>query len=181
MIVVARARWRAAEDRLYPTLLTDAGAYRRGIAAVQAVLCELRRRGAGPDELVELEAAPNDLLAAACPQGVPIPVDLLVAVACGMRDRELAADASSRRREEALRVAMRDGAAWAVLEGPSDPAELSEGRRVVQHVDTGTVIEATVDPWARDEPYGLLVVPGGARTFTDRATWLAALHEAQDA
>lgn len=171
---IARVRWRSAEDRLFPALLGDPNAYQRGVAAVQAVVEELRRREAGVTELLAVEAAPGELLAVACPSGPPISVELLVGVACCMRDRELTAQEQGRRREEAVQLARAAGAAWAVLEGPAELAELTAGRRVAMHLDSGTLVEAIVDEWARGEPFGISVLPGGdPRTFADRAAWLA--------
>jgi hypothetical protein len=89
-IDLARLRWRAAEDRLYPTLIADPAAYERALGAVQAVLGELRRRCANTADLVAVEQAPDELIAAACPAGVSVPVDVLVGAACAMRDREIA-------------------------------------------------------------------------------------------
>jgi hypothetical protein len=89
-IVLARVRWRSAEDRLYPTLIADPVAYERALGAVQAVLEELRLRCADAADLVAVEAAPDELIAAALPSGIPAPVDLLVGAACAMRDREIA-------------------------------------------------------------------------------------------
>nr|MBA3907133.1 hypothetical protein [Pseudonocardiales bacterium] len=40
-VAQARSRWRAAEDRLYPTLINDPSSYQRGLADVQAVVAEL--------------------------------------------------------------------------------------------------------------------------------------------
>jgi hypothetical protein len=88
-IDLARIRWRAAEDRLYPTLIADPSAYERALGAVQAVLGELRRRCADAADLVAVERAPDELIATACPTGVSVPVDLLVGAACAMRDREI--------------------------------------------------------------------------------------------
>ena len=177
--VLARARWRAAEDRLYPSLLNDPTAYQRGIAAVQAVLGELRRRGHDVSDLLELEERADELLATACPGGIPLPADLLVAVACGMRDRELSAERVARRRAAAVDAARSAGSAWAVLDGPEDPAEVTEGRWVAVHVDTGTVIEAAIDPWARGRPYGISVVPGEVGSFADRDAWQSEIARLQ--
>jgi hypothetical protein len=177
--VMARARWRAAEDRLYPSLLNDPSAYQRGLAAVQAVLGELRRRGHDVSDLLELESRADELLATACPRGVPLPADLLVAVACGMRDRELSADREARRRDAAVDAARSAGRAWAVLDGPDDPAELTEGRWAAVHLDTGTVIEAAIDPWARAQAYGISVSAGEAASFADRDAWLSEIGRLQ--
>jgi hypothetical protein len=92
---LARIRWRAAEDRLYPTLIADPAAYERALAAVQAVLQELRLRCADAADLVAVEEAPDELIAAALPAGVPAPVDLLVGAACAMRDREISVQRAS--------------------------------------------------------------------------------------
>jgi hypothetical protein len=175
-IAVARARWHAAEDRLYPTLLADPTAYQRAITAVQAVVRELRRRGADVSDLVALDSAPHELIGAACPSGIPVPADLLVAVACAMRDRELATQQAALRRDEAVAAARMAGAEWAVIDGPAAAADLVEGRRVAMHIATGTLVESTVDPWAGDEPYMLMVVPGESRSFADRDVWLAELQ-----
>jgi hypothetical protein len=175
-IALARARWHAAEDRLYPTLLADPAAYQRVVVAVQAVVDELRRRGAQVGDLVTVETAPDELIGAACPSGIPVPADLLVAVACALRDRELATQQATLRRDEAVAAARRAGAEWAVLDGPAAAADLVEGRRVAMHIATGTLVESSVDPWSGEEPYRLTVVPGESHTFTDRDAWLAELY-----
>jgi hypothetical protein len=94
-IVLARVRWRSAEDRLYPTLIADPVAYERALGAVQAVLTELRLRCADPAELIAVEEAPDELIAVALPSGAPAPVHLLIGAACAMRDREIAAQGGS--------------------------------------------------------------------------------------
>ncbi len=180
-VAQARSRWRAAEDRLYPTLINDPSSYQRGLADVQAVVAELRRRSRCAEELIAAEAASGELVATACPAGPAIPADLLVAVACGMADRELAAECERRRRAAVLDDARCAGRDWAVLAGPAHVEELTEGRRVEVHVRSGTVVEATADPWSGGEPYRLDVTVSAtdgehhalSRAFTDRAGWLA--------
>lgn len=173
----ARARWRSAEDRLYPTVLADPTMYQRGLAAAQAVVAELRVRAADFDALLAAEAAADEVVAAACPDGAPLPAELLVGAACGMRDRELGAERAQSRRAAAVRAAQEAGAAWAVLDGPAEPAELTSGRCVQLHLASGTVLEATVDPWSGAGPFGLQVLaPAGTaaeHSCGDRAEWLA--------
>jgi hypothetical protein len=174
----ARARWRTAEDRLYPTLLADPHAYQRGLTAVQAVLDQLRRRDTDLAGLLAADAAPDELVAAACPGGSPLPAELLVGVACGLRDRELRARDDARRREEAVRAARAAGAVWAVLDGPADPAELTDppgGRRLALHLPTGTLLDTVVDPWNQDAPFTVTVSPGPTRAYPDRGAWLTDL------
>ncbi|MFC4947293.1 hypothetical protein [Pseudonocardia sp. GCM10023141] len=179
--MIARARWRAAEDRLYPTLLADPTAYQRGLAAIQAVVEELRRRDVDVAGLMAFETAPDEVLEVACPGGVAVPVDLLVAVACGMRDREITAAATARRREEAVQAARTAGADWAVLDGPADVAQLAGGRRVAVHLATGIVVEASIDEWAREDQFVVTVMPGESRSFDDREAWLSAIKEIEAA
>jgi hypothetical protein len=172
---VAQARWRAAEDRLYPTLIANPTSYQRALTQIQAVTDELRRRGDDLSVLLAAEAGTDEVLASACPAGIGLPADLLVGVACGIRAREIAAKQERVRR--VIEEATGAGAEWAVLRGPGDPAELTEGSTVALHLASGTVFTATVDPWSGDPPFQLELAPAGVRptlmTFTDRADWLA--------
>ena len=69
----ARMRWRAAEDRLFPSLLTAPASYQRGVTAMQAVVTELRRRGGSPAPSGQAVAttSPADASAASRPCGPP--------------------------------------------------------------------------------------------------------------
>jgi hypothetical protein len=172
-----RARWRAAEDRLYPTLIANPATYQRALTQIQAVVEEVRRRGDDMPALLSVEADADQVLASACPEGIGLPADLLLGVACAVRDRELTARSERERLERVVADARSAGAEWAPLRGPESPAGLTEGSTAALHLATGTVLTATVDPWSGDPPYGLEVAPtdGAAtgRTFTDRAEWLA--------
>ncbi|WP_250550326.1 hypothetical protein [Pseudonocardia sp. H11422] len=180
---VARARslWRAAEDRLYPTLISDPSTYRRAIADVQAVVSELRKRCDGVHELMAAEAAADEVIAAACPAGTVIPVDLLIAVGCGMADREMSAERERRRRIEIIEAARAAGQAWVVLAGPDRPTALDEGRLVELHVPSGTILEASADSWSGADAYRLEVTITAkdgqhellSRSFAQRIDWLA--------
>lgn len=175
---VTRARWRAAEDRLYPTLLADPAGYQRSVGAVQAVLVELRRDTTDLDGLLAAEQRSAELLATVqAPPGVP--PELLVAVACGIRDRELTATAEQERRVAALAAARAAGQSWARVDGPA-VEDLADGRSVAVHLDSETVLAASVDPWSGADPFELQVHTadgaGGTWSGTDRVGWLAA-HE----
>src|SRR5947209_19438184 len=61
----ARARWRAAEDRLFPVALVDPDAYRRSLAVVAQLLRELRADTTSLDQLLDLDVEPAPLLQAA--------------------------------------------------------------------------------------------------------------------
>ncbi|MBN9109133.1 MAG: hypothetical protein J0I34_10140 [Pseudonocardia sp.] len=178
-VAMARNRWRAAEDRLYPTLIADPGSYQRSINAIQAVVAELRKRCTGVEDIIAVEAAPEEIIAAALPGGSAIPTDLLLGVACGMADREISSDVERRRREAAIEAARAEGRAWVVVSGPETAEELTDGRRPELHLPTGTIVEIAVDPWSGEDPFQLQVTAGETGTllitgsFTDRDEWLA--------
>jgi hypothetical protein len=189
-VAMARTRWRTAEDRLYPTLIADPGSYQRSISQIQAVIAELRRRCNSVEDLVAAEAAPEELLGAALPGGSSVPVDLLLGVALGMADREIAADQERRRREAAIASARAAGSSWVVVNGPQALEELTEGRRTELHLASGIVIDVTVDPWSGADPFSVQVIEGESGValamaeFTDRAEWLAEIerrHQAVEA
>ena len=175
----ARTQWRDAEERLLPTLIADPAAAARAVDAVHLLLAELRRRGDDPPTLVEAAADPDRLVATTRMPDPGLPAALLVGVACGVRLREIRtilAEQDHRRTARILDRGRAAGRTWVVLDGPDDPAALTEGRTVGVHVASGTVLVATVDPWTDDRPYELQVHPAGgsplARRFGDRAEWL---------
>jgi hypothetical protein len=177
-MTAARARWRSAEDRLYPALIADPDTYKRALTDIQAVVAELRRRGEDEAVLLAADADPDALLGEVCPGHTALPADLLVGVACGARDRQLTAEADRRRVERVVADARAAGCPWAVVAGPEDPAELAEGDAVALHLPTGTVLTATVDIWSGGPPYRLRAAPPDGEpacsSFTDRADWLEA-------
>ena len=89
-----------------------------------------------------------------------------------MRDRELGARDAGRRRDDAVAAARAAGAAWAVVDGPADAAELTVGRWVRMHLASGAVVEATADPWSPDARF-TVYAGSDDHTFADRAAFLA--------
>lgn len=174
----ARARWRSAEDQLFPALMANPQMYQRALAEIQALVAELRRRGDDRAVLLTADADPGALLTQVRPGGICIPGDLAVGVACGARDRQLTDQANRRRAEQSIADARAAGRPWAVLAGPEDPADLTEGDSVALHLPTGTVVTATVDMWSGGPPYGLRIAPPDGEPacswFRDRADWLDA-------
>ncbi len=71
----ARARWRAAEDRLFPVVLVDPDTYRRALDVVGLLLEELRANTTSADQLLGLDVDPAPLLST-LPAGWPAVVDL---------------------------------------------------------------------------------------------------------
>ncbi len=186
-VAVARMRWRAAGESLFPTLIADPSAYAGAVEAIGALASALGRRSADLADLVVAVNAPERLaveLGIRIPGGVP--VALLVAVACGMRERELIAEQVRRDRAAAVERARAAGSHWAVLQGPERIEDLTGGEGggpagcTHLHLPSGTELRATVDAWSR-EPFRVDVIPSGGttpsgRSFTDRAAWLAEFH-----
>lgn len=190
----ARARWRAAEDRLFPVALVDADAYRRALHVVSLLLDELRVSTTSLDQLLDLDADPAPLLAA-LPDEAANRIQpagsaggehrLTVEAAFAVRDRELAAAAERSRRAAAIASARSEGATWVDLEGSWEAVQRTGLRHTEMHLATGRALVATVDPYSGDGPHRLELVVLGAdtgtpvettdedRVFADRAEWLA--------
>lgn len=183
----ARRRWRSAGESLFPALIADPSAYAGAVEVIGAVAAALARREADLDDLVAAMNAPDQLLAEVhvrAPGGVP--GELLVAVACGMRERDLIAGQVRRDRAAAVARARESGSPWAVLQGPERIEDLTGGEAGGPagcshlHLPSGTELRATVDAWSY-EPFRVDVIPSGGtapsgRSFTDRAAWLAEFH-----
>jgi len=174
----AQARWRAAEDRLYPVAMSDPDGYRRGLEAVQTLLGELRRTAGTLDDLVAVEADPQALLSVLPADRPALPVDLLVGAACSARAREVQAEQEGERRASVLAAARAEGRSWAVLQGPERIEELYGGSTVTTHLATGRTLLAAVDPYAGTEPYRLQEfaadgAPAREQAFADPTEWVA--------
>ncbi|WP_103384143.1 hypothetical protein [Pseudonocardia dioxanivorans] len=173
---VARTQWRDAEERLLPVLITEPTAAARAIEVIGRLLVVLRNRGDDPAALLAAASDADALVAALALPPVDVPAELLAGVACGVRLREIAARQDERRVEQLVARGLETGATWVVLAGPEDPGRVAEGRVVMVHVASRTVLTATADPGAADGPYELQVRPhlGNplARRFCDRAEWL---------
>ena len=190
----ARARWRAAEDRLFPVALVDADAYRRVLHIVSLLLDELRVSTTSLDQLLDLDTDPVSLLAALSdePANRIQPAGsaggenrLTLEAAFAVRDRELAAAAERSRRAAAIASARSEGATWVDLEGSWEAVQRTGARHTEMHLATGRALVATVDPYSGDGPYQLelAVLDGDTgtpvettdedRVFADRAEWLA--------
>lgn len=187
-ITVAQARWRTAEDKLYPMVMIDPDRFRQVLEAVRALVDELRSRCRTLEDLLDIEAAPGELLAVLpANRGPLLPEELMVQAACGMRGREVVAAAEAERRAAVVAAARAAGQDWVVLEGPEHLEDLIGNRRTELHLPTGRVLVATVDPYLGEEPFQLeeLVMDiaadrpdrtraaGRTRSFADRAAWTA--------
>lgn len=187
----ALARWRAADDRLYPLVLVNPESYRRAVELVGRMVQELRRSCRNVDHLVEVDHEPSALLAAVRfdPADIPgINPQTLVQAACGLRGTELLAADHRRRRGERIALARESGSCWVTLEGSQQRIDSGE-RFLEMHVASGTALSAVVDPFSGDPPFHLEELrldpvtgdPVGAMpirweySFADRDSWLTEL------
>jgi hypothetical protein len=199
----ARARWRAAEDRLFPVVLVDPDTYRRALSVVGLLLEELRANTTSLDQLLGLDVDPAPLLSA-LPAGSAGGAQfagsaggaqfagsaggedrLTLEAAFAVRDREITAAAKRGRRAAAIALARSAGATWVDLEGSWEAVLGTGARHTEMHLPTGRALVATIDPYSGDGPHRLeLVVLDGDtgtpiettdrdRAFADRAEWLA--------
>jgi hypothetical protein len=183
-VEVARRReqWRAAAQSLFPTLVADPDSYARAVETIGVLAAELGRRRAGLEDLARVMADPEDFAAQAgqAPPG-PVPLSLLVGVACGMRERELIAEQVRCGHRAAIERARAIGSEWAVLNGPECIEDLTGGTTGVGscthlHIPSGTELRATLDAWS-PEPYRVDVIgPAGVSpdggSFTRREPWI---------
>ena len=179
----ARARWRAAEDRLFPMALVDPEAYRRKLSVVAELLTELRASTSTLDELLGLDSDPAPVLAATSVAGAAD--QLAVEAAFAVRDRELAAAAEREQRAGAIAAARDAGATWVDLEGSWEAVCRTGTRHTEMHLASGRSLVATVDPYSGGGPYRLEVLVLDTHTgtpieatdhdqrFADRAAWSA--------
>jgi hypothetical protein len=177
-----RRRWRAASETLFPSLMAQPPAYAASLEAIGTMAEDLGRRGADLQDLVEAMSDPAGLVAA-CGVRVPpgIPYDLLVGVACGMRERDLIAEGVRDARRVAIDHARAVGADWAVLDGPASIDDLTGGASGIEfsthlHMASRTELRATVDAWSH-EPYRIDVIEAGvvpprSMSFTRREPWI---------
>lgn len=182
----ARARWRAAEDRLFPVALVDPDGYRRLLSVVAVLLQKLRVSTTSLDQLLELDSHPAPLVAAASIAAVDGAADrMALEAAFAVRDRELAAAAERDRRTRTIAAARNADATWVDLDGSWEAVCRTGARHTELHLASGRALVAAVDPYSGDDPYQLEVVVLDTDTgtpvettdqdqrFADRATWLA--------
>lgn len=178
----ARARWQAAEDRLFPIALVDPDAYRRALSVVSQLLGELRASTTSLDQLLALDVDPAPLLQVASVEGAAD--RLAIEAAFAVRDRELVVAAERDRRTRVIAAARNAGATWVDLDGSWEAVCRTGTRHTEMHLASGRALVATVDPYSGDDPHRLEVVvldtdtgipvetTDQDRRFADRATWL---------
>ncbi|MED7824812.1 hypothetical protein [Streptomyces chiangmaiensis] len=90
---MTRARWRLAEERLYPLALSDTEAYQRALQRVGRVLAELRVNCHSVEDLLDVDNKPVESLSAGSAEQSDDFIDArtVVEAACALRLVELAA------------------------------------------------------------------------------------------
>jgi len=182
----ARARWRAAEDRLFPVALVDPDGYRRLLSVVAALLQKLRASTTSFDHLLELDSHPAPLVASASVAAAGGAADrMALEAAFAVRDRELVAATERDRRTRTIAAARNAGATWVDLEGSWEAVCRTGTRHTEMHLASGRALVATVDPYSGEDAHRLELVLLDSDTgtpvettdqdqrFADRATWLA--------
>jgi len=189
-------RWREAERRLYPVVLSDPDAYQLYVLAVRELADEL-----GPiatvDGLAEAYGDGERRAAAVLersggPAGPPA-AELVAGAAFALRHRELAADLAAAEVARRLAEAAASGAGWVVLHEAGHPelAVLGQYNRLEIHLPDGAGLHSFVEMEAgADRPVfvveALPLDPAtGARRgeaqrrveLADREAWTRAVEE----
>lgn len=155
----ARARWRAAEDRLFPVALVDPDGYQRLLSVVAGLLQKLRACTTSLDQLLQLDIHPAPLLATTSVAAVDGGADrMALEAAFAVRDRELVAAAERDRRMRAIAAARNAGATWVDLEGSWEAVRRTGTRHTEMHLASGRALVATVDPYSGQVAHRLEVV-----------------------
>jgi hypothetical protein len=189
-------RWRAAEQRLYPAVVSSPEGYDRYVALVRAVTDELGSVRS-TEALVDVYVDGVDLAAAAARSHLStegLDLDLALGAAFCLRYRELVAE--TRREEVQRRVdeAVARGEEWVVIKEapPWLQSPFPPWRRLEMHLPEGNGLHTWVEESLGDEgvEYGVEVVPldprtgqwvsGGSvtdrRTFSDYQVWQDAVE-----
>jgi len=189
-------QWRAAEERLYPVVLTRPDLYERAVRLVRQVTDELMACRDVP-ALVEAWPQAADIVVRAATLAL-MPLDeidagLVAGAAFAMRYRELAAEAARADRAARIQAAAAAGGGWVEVDriGSPETGGMLAHSWVEMHVPSGVALRRSIepDPQTGMPRFGLEVVrrdpftgapvedPGGPvveETFEDRAEWVAA-------
>ncbi len=183
------ARFRAAEERLYPLAIFDVERYQRGTALCALLLEDLRATGSDLATVRERHPALLARLPAMAAQaGLSLhglDAHTLVDAAAAARCRELEHERARSAHAARIATARESGQEWLVDQAA--PAEVMAGffRRVELHLATGTSLVSTMEAGTPGRPtrYTLAVVLASdledevrPETFTSRDAWQQALE-----
>jgi hypothetical protein len=140
------ASWQAAEERLYPVVLTRPEAYARSLELVRAVVDEISAIGT-LDGLAQAYADVAEIAAAAAGHaGVEtedLDLGLIAAAGFALRYREVRRELSLQHAIEAIASARRSGEQWVIVSESGNPDRV--GYVLVEmHVPSGSGLRAGV-------------------------------------
>jgi len=149
-------RWRDAERRLYPVVLSDPEAYRRYVLAVRELADELGSVAASAALAKAYRDAERRAAAVLERSGAPVAAHVTEAVAgaaFALRHRELAAEEAAAEVVRRLAEAAAAGAEWVVLHEAGRPelAVLGQYRRLEMRLRDGAGLHSFVEMGAGAE------------------------------
>jgi hypothetical protein len=189
-------RWREAERRLYPVILSDPEAYRRYVLAVRELADELRSVAASTALAEAYRDADRRAAAVLERSGAPVAAhvtEVVAGAAFALRHRELAAEEAAAEVVRRLAEAAASGAEWVVVHEAGRPelAVLGQYRRLEMRLRDGAGLHSFVEMGAgADRPVFVVEVLAldpatGARRgggqgrveLADQDAWMRALEE----
>lgn len=197
-VAAALADWRAAEERLYPIVMTRPDLYQRSVQLVRQVADELMvHRDVAA--LVAAWPAAADVVARAASLALlsleELDAGLIAGAAFSLRYRELAMQEARADRLCRIEAAVAGGGGWVEVErmGSPETAGMVPHSWVEMHVPSGAALRQTIeaDPDTGDARYRVEVVqrdpatgdpadvpagPAVENTFEDRGEWVAAVE-----
>lgn len=146
-------RWRQGEERLYASL-GQADVYELSLDLVRRTAEHLRGLGAGPGPLLAAAERGAGLVVealgatAAAAAAAPVDLALVAQAALALRQREIVAEQTARRRVQMLQHGRDRGNVWVVLEesGDAQGSPLHPYRRLEAHTWTGRAVLVTTAP-----------------------------------
>jgi hypothetical protein len=190
------ARWRQADERLYPIVMIDPERFRQIVSVVRIASDQLASETC-LDDLVEARRRGQAVVSQAAEAvGIPLAqvgdIELVADAAFHLRHRELTAQLRRRAAADAIAAARARGDTWVVVResGTDQPAAVQPYERVEMRVDDGLALRGwiDVDPHTfapvhgleelrLDRNTGAMIEAGetaGTRTYTTREQWEAA-------
>lgn len=187
------ARWRQADERLYPMVLVDPEGFTRIVSVVRAA-CDHLASETSLDDLVAARRHGRDVVSRAA-EAVGIPcaqlgdIELVADAAFHLRYRELIAQLHRREVTDTIAAARAQGDRWVVIaeSGRQDQPAVQPYQRIEMRVDDGWALRGwiDVDPHTFEPVHGLEELrldrntgvmidagePAATRTYTIREQW----------
>jgi len=190
------ARWRQADERLYPIVMIDPERFRQIVSVVRAASDQLASETC-LDDLVEARRRGQAVVSQAAEAvGIPLAqagdIELVADAAFHLRYRELTAQRHRREVADTIAAARARGDRWVLVaeSGGQDQAAVQPYQRIEMRVDDGLALRGwiDVDPHTFAPVHGLEELrldrntgvmieagePAATRTYATREQWEAA-------